>query len=243
MCQLLHLEGCTLQATNHADEFILLRAAGAEQIDLPALGQSILLHEFPFVEEVIATEIEICLKLNSSYRSESLVALQQINFPPQDDASSNASEAYQAPIYFSSDTEDWQVVCEQTGLAREPYIEQLLACRFRVAMFGFLPGFVYLRGLPRRLHVPRKQTPTLRTRANAFAIGGTYAGIYSLPSPAGWHVVGSLGVNLIRHSQLPPLALQPGDELTLARIDKTEYERLTQGNVSLAEYHGRADHH
>ena len=63
--------------------------------------------------------------------------------------------------------------------------------------------------------MPRKDTPDRRAAANSFAVGGAYAGIYSLDSPAGWNVVGEVGVNVLRLDQLPPVSLQPGDVVTL----------------------------
>ena len=82
-------------------------------------------------------------------------------------------------------------------------------------MFGFLPGFVYLQMLPDELQVPRKESPTARTQPNAFAIGGPYAGVYSLPSPAGWNVIGQLQESLLQTDQLPPVSLRPGDRVRL----------------------------
>ena len=52
---------------------------------------------------------------------------------------------------------------------------------YTVYFIGFLPGFLYLGGLDKSLHVPRKETPRLKIEKGAVAIGGEQTGVY----PAG----------------------------------------------------------
>lgn len=61
---------------------------------------------------------------------------------------------------------------------------------YRVDFLGFAPGFAYLEGLPEKLHLPRRANPRTRMEAGAVAIGGPHAGIYTVPSPGGWHWLG-----------------------------------------------------
>jgi KipI family sensor histidine kinase inhibitor len=243
MSDWLHLDGGLLQATNYQNEFVLLRPQAVDKIDLPALGRAILDMQFAFVDEVIATEVEICLKLNERFGPDSLSSFQQLEISQFDESASHESKPFRAPIWFSDADDDWTRVCQHTQLAREQIIEQLLACRFQVAMIGFLPGFLYLNGLPAELQVPRKENPDKRTAAGAFAIGGKYAGIYSLPSPAGWNVVGSLGVELLQTTQLPPLQLQPGDAIVLERTSDAEYAQLARHRPSLLDFNGFSNRH
>ena len=44
----------------------------------PAIGEAILKHAFDFVEEVIATQAEILIKLNASFLQEHLSLLEQV---------------------------------------------------------------------------------------------------------------------------------------------------------------------
>jgi len=125
-------------------------------------------------------------------------------------------------------------VTDYTKLSRADYIERLLQTELTVAMFGFLPGFVYFQGLDKSLHVPRKTSPTSRTSPNAFAIGGPYAGVYSLPSPAGWNVLGQIPWSLLQTNKLPPMALQPGDKITLTRVDEEEFTAMQQQGPAFA---------
>lgn len=238
MSESLHLDGMRLEATNYANQFVLLRLLKGEdssESTMPKLGQALLNQDFPFVDEVIATEVEICLKLNDKFQADSLKSIEQLPFSNNPAASPTAGQPLRLPIWFS-DSDDWIRVSEHTGLTRDDYIAQLVACPLQVAMIGFLPGFVYLGGLPAELQVPRKANPDKRTTAGAFAIGGKYAGVYSLASPAGWNVIGQLGIQLLQTETLPPVKLQPGDAIQLEPIDHQQYEQLARTRPTLAEY-------
>ena len=238
MSDWLHLEIGSLQINDYVGEFALLRAAPGSEFDLPRLGKAILDQRLPFIEEVIATEVEICLKWNQHYYPGALSALSEIDFTANNQREDDVSRVLEAPVWFSSRDEDWTAIAEQTGLDRGNYIKALLACRFQVAMIGFLPGFLYLTGLPQELQVARKAIPSKKTTRNAFALGGKYAGIYSLPSPAGWHVIGQLAVQLLDVDRLPPLLVEPGDTIVLQAIDEARYQHLMQHPVSILEYNG-----
>lgn len=229
--------GSPVQAESFGDEFLLLRSDKLNSRDFSLLGRSLFERQFDFVDEVIATEVEICLKLNRLFDQHCLPQLQQLEVSATTAATSNGSSVLRLPVWFS-EADDWEAVCDSTGLDQTIYLQRLLECPFHVAMIGFLPGFVYLNGLPDSLQVPRKTNPDRQTAANSFAVGGRYAGIYSLPSPAGWNVLGRLGVSLLQPQQLPPVALQPGDQLKLECVNQSDYQQLLRTAATLEQYNG-----
>ncbi|MEP3480989.1 MAG: carboxyltransferase domain-containing protein [Fuerstiella sp.] len=250
--------GLPVQVQNFGDEFLLLRAAGTDNLNFSRLARSLFERQFDFVAEVIATEVEICLKLTCRFDSQCLVQLQQLESWPDNAVKSERcatksehsaaklehsavkseySAVLQLPVCFS-EADDWEAVCNSTGLDRSTYLQRLLECQFQVAMLGFLPGFVYLNGLPDSLQVARKANPDRQTEVNSFAVGGRYAGIYSLPSPAGWNVLGRLAVSLLQTDQLPPVALQPGDQLTLESVNQADYHQLLRTGATLEQFNG-----
>jgi inhibitor of KinA len=89
---------------------------------------------------------------------------------------------------------------------------------------GFLPGFPYLIGLDERLWTPRKATPRTHVPKGAVGIGGSYTGIYSLPSPGGWNIIGQTPLSLYNNTQPNSFLLQPGDQVTFQPITKKELE-------------------
>jgi KipI family sensor histidine kinase inhibitor len=58
-------------------------------------------------------------------------------------------------------------------------------------MMGFSPGFPYLDGLDPKLHLDRRPSPRNHIAPGSVAIGGSHAGIYSVASPGGWHLLGN----------------------------------------------------
>lgn len=214
--QLTLADGSEVLATDFGDFLILKR-----QSNLAQLGKSIFEADLDFVDEVIATEAEICVALNSRYEPKMLFEFERLEIESADDSNPIVHEL---GIWFSDSFDDWNLICDHTGLSKEDYIDRLLNCEFRIAMIGFLPGFVYLSGLPDELHVPRKTSPATRTIPSTFAIGGKYAGIYALPSAAGWNCVGRISPRLFNSNKLPPISVSQGDKVKLKQINEAEFK-------------------
>lgn len=81
---------------------------------------------------------------------------------------------------------------------------------FHVAFCGFAPGFGYLTGLPRQLHVPRRATPRTRVPVGAVALAGPYTGVYPRSSPGGWQLIGTTDTVLWDPAREPAALLAPG---------------------------------
>lgn len=108
---------------------------------------------------------------------------------------------------------DLAALARRVGLAVDDYIDQHAAALYRVAFLGFQPGFPYLRGLPDRLHAPRRASPRVRVAAGSVAIGGAYCGIYPAAGPGGWQLVGRAEAVLFDFTRAAPALLRPGDRV------------------------------
>jgi len=221
-------DGTVLQTSIFRD-YVLIRSE-SDPMPCGRLGRLIFDHKYKFVDEVIATEVEVCIATNDFFIHYSLLELDRLELSPVVETEPSVHEL---KIFIDEDHEDWQLIETHTGLLRDQYIEKLLNCNLSVAMTGFLPGFVYLNGLPAELQVPRKSRPSKRTLANTFAIGGKYAGIYSLPSPAGWNCLGQLAESIFAPDQLPPVSMQPGDLVVLKRVEQTGYSNSPSKPIAL----------
>lgn len=224
----LHLHNLDFQIQNFNDDFLLIWSS--EEGALAMLGKLLFEKKFDFIEEVIVTEREVCLKLNAHFDDQKTDL-----FSTLQPANQQATNTYRLPIYFA-DHEDWQGVTNSTGWSKEAVIEQLVATDFTVAMFGFLPGFIYLNGLPENLHVPRKSVPAKYVKANSVAIGGKYLGLYALDSPGGWHVIGQVPVSILQLPQLPPLPLNLEDRIQCVRITAEEFAEINAQQLNLIAY-------
>jgi KipI family sensor histidine kinase inhibitor len=93
-------------------------------------------------------------------------------------------------IAVKYDGADLKAVAKATGMDVAAVIERHSAPTYRVRMMGFSPGFPYLEGLDPRLHLERRDSPRTQIPPGSVAIGGPHAGIYSVASPGGWHLLG-----------------------------------------------------
>lgn len=98
---------------------------------------------------------------------------------------------------------------------------------YTVYGIGFLPGFMYLGGLPPDLEVPRRAEPRLKVMAGAVGLAGKQTGIYPQESPGGWNIVGNCPIPLFDPAKSPPCFVGVGDKVQFYGINKKEHELHT----------------
>src|ERR1700682_1888916 len=84
---------------------------------------------------------------------------------------------------------------------------------YRVFLVGFVPGWAYLGPLPEELELPRRHVPRTGVPAGSVAIAARQTGIYPLPSPGGWHLIGRTSVKLFLPDSDPPSLFRAGDRV------------------------------
>lgn len=112
------------------------------------------------------------------------------------------------------------------GLTYKDVIDLHTSKPYRVYMIGFLPGFLYLGGLPAALHMERKENPVLKIPKGSIAIGGEQTGIYPIESPGGWHIIGRTPISLFDLSKKDPMPIKQGDYIHFYAIDKVMFQNL-----------------
>lgn len=229
MSQSLHLEGCDLQVAQYG-RFIILRKSDDDNLSFPRLAQSIHDRSYPWIKEVIATEVELAIITQEDFRWEQLEMLKQLP-----SASTQQKKLYKAPLLIQ-DSADWRSIIEYTGRPKAEIIADLLETTYVLSMHGFQPGFLYLDGLPEYLHVPRKEVPAIKVPAGAVAIGGPYLGVYSSDSPGGWHVIGLAPLRWITKEELPMGGMRVGDAVNFHIVSTDEYHTLIASPMSLTQY-------
>jgi KipI family sensor histidine kinase inhibitor len=118
------------------------------------------------------------------------------------------------------DGPDLDHVAELTGLTPDGVVERHTGADYVVAFLGFVPGFPYLVGLDRSLHVPRRSTPRTKVPAGAVGIAGSQTGIYPRESPGGWQLVGHTDAVLFDVEREPPAMFAAGDRVRFVRADR-----------------------
>lgn len=228
--RLLHLDKIPFTLEHYNDHFLLLK--NDDYPNLASIGEAIYKSRLSFIEEVIATEKEIYIKLNENYSEDSLNQLSQIK-----EVTIPKQREIRLPIYFN-EHEDWNYIETYTSLNKAQYISKLLSLELSVAMLGFLPGFVYINGLTDILRVPRKSNPSVHIPKNSLAVGRQYLGIYSLPSPGGWHVIGEVLFPIIDFSSIPPIFINTNDTIKFIEIQEHTIEEIKNQFKNISEYNG-----
>jgi 5-oxoprolinase (ATP-hydrolysing) subunit B len=114
---------------------------------------------------------------------------------------------------------DLEDVAKTLQTTPDDIVARHVAGDYRVAMIGFTPGWSYLSGLEKFLHMPRRQDPRLLTPAGTISIGGVQTGVQCLAGPSGWHLLGRTAVRTYQLHRDPIFLLEPGDAITFTAVD------------------------
>ena len=127
---------------------------------------------------------------------------------------SNGSRLHNVPVRYGGDTgPDFDAVCRSHTIDAKTLIQLHTAPEYLVTAIGFVPGFPYLQGLPRKLETPRLSTPRRRVPAGSVGIGGNQTGVYPFETPGGWHLIGRTNTTFFNPIHSAPALLQPGDRV------------------------------
>lgn len=115
--------------------------------------------------------------------------------------------------YGGDDGPDLERVCGELGMSPASLVAMHTGTDHCVELLGFTPGFAYVSGLDPRLHVGRLAAPRQRLPAGAVGIAGAYTGLYALPGPGGWPVIGRTAMRLFDGAKDDPFRLRPGQSV------------------------------
>jgi inhibitor of KinA len=140
---------------------------------------------------------------------------------------------FSVPVCYEMQS-DLARVCESTALSADEVIRLHTAPTYTVYAVGFVPGFPYLGYLPKELcGVGRLPSPRLCVEPGSVGVAGRQTGIYPLPRPGGWNLIGRTPLTIVDvASGFFPLRV--GDAVHFKRIDEKRYrelegERLAEG--------------
>ena len=133
-------------------------------------------------------------------------------------------------LYGGNYGKDIQRVVQFLKLSEDEIIQRHQSGNYLVYFLGFSPGFPYLGGMDQDLTTPRIQTPRKRVPQGSVAIAGRQTGIYPLPSPGGWNLIGRTPLKIFNISNPQNSLIQMGDKVQFKSISKDEYERLKESN-------------
>ena len=113
-------------------------------------------------------------------------------------------------------------IAKAKQLSREEIIQLHASKKYRVYMVGFLPGFPYMGEVDEKIAMSRKPQPQ-PVAAGSVGIAGRQTGIYPLPSPGGWVIIGRTPLKLFDPGNGHPTLLNAGDMIEFYPISKEEF--------------------
>ena len=119
-------------------------------------------------------------------------------------------------VYGGESGPDLNALCLELGLTVDEFVALHTGREYRVDMVGFTPGFIFVGGLDRRLYVPRREQPRQHVAAGSVAIADGRTGIYALPSPGGWTLVGRTDHKLFDAESDNPFPVGAGTRIRFA---------------------------
>jgi KipI family sensor histidine kinase inhibitor len=117
-------------------------------------------------------------------------------------------------------------IAEMQSLTPERVVALHSGAVFQATMYGFLPGFCYLGGLPKELTVPRRVTIRPPHPPGTIMIGAGMGLITTFSMPTGWWLVGRTPERMFSLKRERTFLAAVGDEITFAPIDVDTFHAL-----------------
>ncbi len=130
--------------------------------------------------------------------------------------------------YDDPHAEDLAEVAGLLDLTQERVAALHAEATYRVVMYGFAPGFVFLAGLPEALHLSRRRRPRPPAQPGALTIANGQALIASVAMPTGWYVLGRTPAQTFDPHGDPMFPIAIGDQIAFERIDAARFEDLAR---------------
>lgn len=190
--------------------------------------ERIQLHKHKSIVEVIHTYNSLLIKYRLGIKNiyGEILSLEQL-ISTVDPSKKSTTNLYHLPVCY-----DRKFGLDSAFLAKEKGLDfsaiQQLHCApiYTIYFMGFLPGFLYLGGLDKRLFLDRKKTPRKRLEKGAVGIGGKQTGIYPKASPGGWQIIGNCPVSFFDSRQDPPSIFRPLDKIKFFPVSVEEHTAI-----------------
>jgi len=150
-------------------------------------------------------------------------------------AARNQRYLWKLPVCYDIDFGiDLQEVSDRLELPVPEIIKQHSENIYRVFGIGFLPGFMYLGGLPKSLEISRRSEPRLKVPKGAVGIASKQTGIYPQESPGGWNIIGNCSIPVFDAERDEPCLVNVGDQIQFYPISRAEYDlHKIEGEVGI----------
>lgn len=207
-----------------SERALLLQLHSASLTEIQDLAHS--LSALKDLESIVPAYDSLALIFNNHLSEPNRVIDQVLSLPLKKSSRVDNTAIHELPICYDLG-DDLDLVLRHLQMNKLEFIHEHSKTAYTIAMCGFLPGFLYLDGMQKELTVPRMEKPRLHVPKGAVGIGGVHTGIYSLPSPGGWNIVGRTPITLFDVANTPPMRYAVGEKIRFVPIDVEQYNKLS----------------
>jgi inhibitor of KinA len=192
-----------------------------------------------FKNHLLNSNVKSIVQINNAYSSILIIydcTIDKINdeflrlkalYASRENIIKSAFKLWRIPVCYDEEFGlDLVEISEEKNVSKSEIIQRHSSAVYTVFFIGFLPGFLYLGGLDKRLHFPRKKSPRLHIKKGAVAIGGEQTGVYPNGSPGGWNIIGNSPLDFFNPDKKTPCFAKSGDQIQFLPVEKAEYDRI-----------------
>lgn len=172
--------------------------------------------------EVVGGIETVVLQFDAVLHDPDLVVRKVIETTSQDEPVAAISpDVVEIPVCYGGEFgPDFDAVCAMLKISPEELIALHAGHDYTVDMLGFTPGFAYIGGLDERLSVPRLREPRVSIAAGSVGIADGRTGLYALPGPGGWVLIGRTSYPLFDATADQPFALKAGMRVRFVAVQE-----------------------
>lgn len=159
-------------------------------------------------------------------------------YEEKQDFGKQASRCWQIPVCYDLKFGlDLSALAKTKQLSVAEVIELHTTPNYLIYFLGFQPGFLYLGGLHKQIHTPRRANPRLRVEKGSVGIGGEQTGVYPQDSAGGWNILGKSPIDFFDSTKPQPCFAKAGDRIQFVSVDLDTFyqieEEVLQENYEL----------
>ncbi len=203
------------------------------------IDEDTLFNVLSFKDKILKENIELIIEINHAYNSllivyknylidfNNQVSLLKKIYKQKEKLIGSVFKQWRIPVCYDAVFGiDLEAMSQSKSFSKEDIIKRHSQATYTVYFIGFLPGFLYLGGLDEALHFPRKETPRLKIKKGAVAIGGNQTGVYPNESPGGWNIIGNTPISFFDVTSNNPCFAKSGDRIKFHPISLEKYRDI-----------------
>lgn len=137
------------------------------------------------------------------------------------------SEIFELPVCYECEHAlDLSFAAKRLGISKDELMFRHSDPVYTVVFQGFIPGFTFCSAVDPAIELPRHDSPRVKVPAGSVGIANRQTGIYALPSPGGWQILGTTPLALFDAKRDEPFLLKAGQRIKFTPISAREFDHL-----------------